>query len=125
MFFSSIKERRHRVAALKRSSTPQSWHCKSATGSPHPRQKAALARAFGCTRMVWNDALALSQDLYKRGERHPGGGELQKGLSYEHLVDRTTFPAGCITMRKSVVERVCTGQQAFSGKGTAIFRDAL
>ena len=27
-------------------------------------------------------------------------------------------------MRKSVVERVCVGQQAFSGKGTAIFRDS-
>ncbi|MCY3626665.1 MAG: helix-turn-helix domain-containing protein [Synechococcus sp. SB0668_bin_15] len=40
-----------------------------------------MARAFGCARVVWHRAKALCQDLYKRGERHPGGGELQKGLS--------------------------------------------
>jgi len=45
---------------------------------PHPHQQAALARAFGCARVVWNDALALSKDLYQRGEKYPGGGELQK-----------------------------------------------
>jgi putative transposase len=27
---------------------------------PHPHQQVALARAFGCARVVWNDALALS-----------------------------------------------------------------
>ena len=46
--------------------------------SPHPHQKAALARASGCARVVWNDALALCQDLYKRGEKVLGGAELQK-----------------------------------------------
>ena len=45
---------------------------------PHPHQQAAPARAFGYARVVWNDALALSQYLYKRGEKYPGGGELQK-----------------------------------------------
>ena len=29
---------------------------------PHPHQQAALAQAFGCARVVWNDALALCQD---------------------------------------------------------------
>ena len=45
---------------------------------PHPHQKAALARAFGCARVVWNDALALSQDLYRQGVKHPGAAALQK-----------------------------------------------
>ncbi|MXW11508.1 MAG: IS200/IS605 family element transposase accessory protein TnpB [Synechococcus sp. SB0662_bin_45] len=45
---------------------------------PHPHQKLALARVFGCARVVWNDALALSQDLYKRGQKYPGGAALQK-----------------------------------------------
>ena len=45
---------------------------------PHPQQRAALARTFGCARVVWNDALALSQEFYKQGERYLGGGELQK-----------------------------------------------
>ena len=38
----------------------------------HPPRQAALARAFGCAPVVWNDALALSQDLYKRGENYLG-----------------------------------------------------
>ena len=45
---------------------------------PHPPRQAALARAFGCAPVVWNDALALSQDLYKRGENYLGSTELQK-----------------------------------------------
>jgi len=45
---------------------------------PHPHQRLALARPFGCARVVWNDALALSQDLYKRGQKYPGGAALQK-----------------------------------------------
>ena len=44
----------------------------------HPHQKAALARAFGCARVVWNDALALCQRFYKRGEKYLGVAELQK-----------------------------------------------
>ncbi|MCY4235561.1 MAG: helix-turn-helix domain-containing protein [Cyanobacteria bacterium MAG CAR2_bin_4] len=51
-----------------------------------------MARAFGCARVVWNDALALCQDLYKRGDRHPGGGELQKGFSYKHLEKSDNLP---------------------------------
>ena len=41
---------------------------------PHPHQKAALARAFGWARVFWNDAPALCQHLYRRGEKsllHP------------------------------------------------------
>ena len=45
---------------------------------PTPAQRGALAQAFGCARVVRNDALALSNQLYEQGERYPGGAELQK-----------------------------------------------
>ena len=34
---------------------------------PHPHQQLALAKAFGCARVVWNDALAKSRELYAAG----------------------------------------------------------
>lgn len=37
---------------------------------PHPHQQVALAQAFGCARVVWNDALAKSQELYAAGEKY-------------------------------------------------------
>ena len=36
---------------------------------PSAPEGVLLARAFGCTRVVWNDALALCRGLYKRGEK--------------------------------------------------------
>jgi hypothetical protein len=36
---------------------------------PHPHQQVALAKAFGCARVVWNDALAKSRELYAAGEK--------------------------------------------------------
>lgn len=36
---------------------------------PHPHQQVALAKAFGCARVVWNDALAKSRELYALGEK--------------------------------------------------------
>jgi putative transposase len=36
---------------------------------PHPHQQMALAKAFGCARVVWNDALAKSRELYAAGEK--------------------------------------------------------
>lgn len=36
---------------------------------PTPGQRIALARAFGCARVVYNDALRARQDAYESGER--------------------------------------------------------
>jgi putative transposase len=36
---------------------------------PTPRQRQALARAFGCARVVYNDALAERQRAYEAGEK--------------------------------------------------------
>ena len=57
---------------------------------PHPQQRQALARAFGCARVVWNDALALKQQAWK---------ERQERLSANDLMKL------CITQAKQTPER--------------------
>jgi putative transposase len=50
---------------------------------PPPGQRAALARAFGCARVVYNDALAARREAHANGEAYPRSGELQKQLITE------------------------------------------
>jgi putative transposase len=57
---------------------------------PTTRQQMALAKLFGCVRVVWNDALAHCIELYKSGEKKPKNAQLQKQF---------------ITQAKNVVER--------------------
>ncbi|MGQ4647157.1 RNA-guided endonuclease TnpB family protein [Lyngbya aestuarii] len=45
---------------------------------PTPGQQMALAKLFGCCRVVWNDALAFCIEQYQLGEKKPKNGELQK-----------------------------------------------
>ncbi|VXD19981.1 transposase (fragment) [Planktothrix serta PCC 8927] len=45
---------------------------------PTPSQKLALAKLFGCVRVVWNDALAFCVSEYKGGKNKPKNAELQK-----------------------------------------------
>ena len=45
---------------------------------PTDSQKIALAKLFGCVRVVWNDALAFCKEAYSRGEKYLGESELQK-----------------------------------------------
>ena len=66
---------------------------------PTPGQGIAPAQAFGCARVVWNDALALCQNLYQRGEKYAGGAELQKR---------------CITPAKRTAERAWLGDVSAS-----------
>jgi putative transposase len=47
---------------------------------PHPHQCIALARMFGCTRRVWNDALAHCQELRAAGEKTPSGYALRNRM---------------------------------------------
>jgi putative transposase len=56
---------------------------------PHPHQQLALAKAFGCARVVWNDALAKSRELYAAGKKS----------SYPVLAKL------CITQAKQIPER--------------------
>ena len=48
---------------------------------PAPRQREALARAFGCARVVFNDALAARQDAHAAGRPYLTDGELSARLT--------------------------------------------
>jgi len=45
---------------------------------PTPSQKVSLAKLFGCTRVVWNNALAYCIEQDRAGNKKPKNGELQK-----------------------------------------------
>ena len=45
---------------------------------PTPAQRQALACAFGCARVVYNDGLRLREDAYRAGLRFVGGVELSR-----------------------------------------------
>ncbi len=49
--------------------------------SPTPGQQVALARAFGCARVVYNDALAARMHAYRTGGARLSDGELSKRLT--------------------------------------------
>ncbi|MEO3853676.1 RNA-guided endonuclease TnpB family protein [Acrocarpospora sp. B8E8] len=62
---------------------------------PDASQRQALARLFGCVRVVWNDALAMRKAARKAGHPWIGGGDLQKI---------------CITAAKRTPEREWLGE---------------
>ncbi|MFG2856672.1 RNA-guided endonuclease InsQ/TnpB family protein [Streptomyces mirabilis] len=47
---------------------------------PGPRQRVALSRAFGCARVVYNDAVAARERARREGAAYPGATELSKAL---------------------------------------------
>ncbi len=50
---------------------------------PSAPQRQELAKAFGCARVVWNDALRIRQDAYKQGQHVPSIVELAKQVITE------------------------------------------
>ncbi|WP_143674518.1 RNA-guided endonuclease InsQ/TnpB family protein, partial [Streptomyces sp. HG99] len=55
---------------------------------PDPGQRTALAKAFGCARVVFNDAVRAREDARKAGQPFPKAGELSTRLITE--AKRTT-----------------------------------
>jgi putative transposase len=49
--------------------------------NPTPRQRIALAKAFGCARVVFNDGLRARQDAHAGGERYVSDAELSRRLT--------------------------------------------
>jgi putative transposase len=45
---------------------------------PEPGQHIALARAFGCARVVFNDAVPTRQDTHAAGQPYPKAAELSQ-----------------------------------------------
>jgi putative transposase len=62
---------------------------------PTPVQRRALARAFGCARVVYNDGLKMRQDAYKAGLPFIGDAELSRRV---------------ITLAKQTPERAWLGE---------------
>ncbi|WP_030595499.1 RNA-guided endonuclease InsQ/TnpB family protein [Streptomyces fulvoviolaceus] len=50
---------------------------------PNPVQRTALAQAFGCARVVFNDAVRAREDARAKGKPFPEAGELSKKLITE------------------------------------------
>lgn len=50
---------------------------------PSASQRGSLARAFGCARVVWNDALRLRRDAHAQGLPRPTAAELSKRVITE------------------------------------------
>ncbi|WP_245775543.1 RNA-guided endonuclease InsQ/TnpB family protein [Saccharopolyspora flava] len=50
---------------------------------PTPGQQASLAQAFGCARVVFNDAIAARRNAYMAGEKFPSVVELSRSLITE------------------------------------------
>ena len=50
---------------------------------PTPGQRMALAKAFGCARVVFNDGLRLRQDAHAAGLPYIPDGELSKRVITE------------------------------------------
>ncbi|MGW1810518.1 RNA-guided endonuclease InsQ/TnpB family protein [Streptomyces sp. NPDC002078] len=50
---------------------------------PNGPQRVALAQAFGCARVVFNDALRARRDAHEQGRPYPKTGELSKQLITE------------------------------------------
>ncbi|WP_203794810.1 RNA-guided endonuclease InsQ/TnpB family protein, partial [Actinoplanes derwentensis] len=46
--------------------------------TPDPAQRAALAQAFGCARVVFNDGLRLRRQAHDAGEKYVSDGDLSK-----------------------------------------------
>lgn len=47
---------------------------------PEPGRQGALARAFGCARVVFNDAVRARRDARAAGEKYPTSAALSKAL---------------------------------------------
>ncbi|GAA0962890.1 RNA-guided endonuclease TnpB family protein [Actinocorallia libanotica] len=72
---------------------------------PTSHQQQALARAFGCARVVFNDALRARQEAHATGSAYPSDGELSKQV---------------ITQAKKTPERVWLGEVS-----TVVLQQAL
>jgi putative transposase len=48
---------------------------------PQPRHRAAFGKAFGCARVVFNDALAARRQAHEAGQRYVTDAELSARLT--------------------------------------------
>lgn len=58
---------------------------------PNAIQVKRLSQLFGCTRVVWNDALAFCQQTWKEGIKYPGASQLMK----QFITQAKSNPSRC------------------------------
>ncbi|NEP14615.1 MAG: IS200/IS605 family element transposase accessory protein TnpB [Symploca sp. SIO2C1] len=72
---------------------------------PTVGQQMALARLFGCVRVVWNDALAFCIAQYQGGKKKPKNAELQKQFitQAKRIIERTFLSqVSCVPLQQSL-----------------------
>ena len=62
--------------------------------TPSPGQRIALARAFGCARVVFNDAIAARRTAYEAGAPYPTDAALSKALTAAKRTPERAWLAG-------------------------------
>ncbi|MFB6807592.1 RNA-guided endonuclease InsQ/TnpB family protein [Streptomyces sp. NPDC056387] len=72
---------------------------------PRPAARQALARSFGCARVVYNDGLRLRNQAYEAGEKYIPSGELQKRVitAARHTEERAWLANVSHTMLQQAV----------------------
>jgi putative transposase len=58
---------------------------------PAPGQHTALAKAFGCARVVFNDALAARETAHQAGDPHPTDAQLSARLTAAKATPERTW----------------------------------
>ena len=71
---------------------------------PSPGQQQALARAFGCARVVYNDCLRVRDEAYAAGEK----------------ISDTEVQRRVITLAKATPERAWLGRGRVGGSGPGV-----
>ena len=87
---------------------------------PDPGQKALLAKVFGCARVVWNDALALSRQLYQdKGKPFDSGALMQRCITEAKRTEERSWLADAShsVLQQSVRDLSQAFRNWWQGKG--------
>lgn len=89
--------------------------------NPTPAQRRALGRAFGCARVVFNDAIAARRDAHQAGAPFPTDGALSKALTQAKRTPERAWLAevSAVVLQQALAD-ACTAYRNFfaSCKGT-------
>ena len=87
---------------------------------PEPGQKTLLARAFGCARVVWNDALALNRQLYQdKGKPFDSGALMKRCITEAKRIEERSWlsDASHSVLQQSVRDLSQAFRNWWQGKG--------
>ena len=87
---------------------------------PESGQKALLAKAFGCARVVWNDALALNRQVYQnKGKSFDSGALMQRCITEAKRTEERSWLADAShsVLQQSVRDLSQAFRNWWQGKG--------